>query len=392
MLDYDPYSDAIMTNPYPTYVALRNESPAHYIEEFDTWFLSRFEDVWRAGSDHESFKTKNGTTPGHLLTHDTPVALSFNSFDPPTHTRMRAQVKDLFTPNGIKRLRPQIEAVTRECMDRMIEQGGGDLVQDFAARISITGAILAAGLPLELREQGIEWVNGVMHRRDGHRGSTDVGAEAGKEMFFYCLDHTKAMRKNPERATGVLHTLLTTEVDGALLDDFAVASTLSLVLIGGTDTFPKVLGATLHRLWQHPDVRREVAGDLSLARDAFLEALRLDTPTQMLGRVCVSATEYHGHTIEAGQNVMFLWAAANRDEREFADPDVFDIRRRPKRMLAFGQGTHMCLGHHFAKMEAVIALEEVLRRVPEYEIVEAESRKNRTEFVQGWTDLPAKLG
>lgn len=389
MVHYDPYSDQILDDPQPVYRQLRDESPAHFIEEFDTWFLSRFADIWRAGNDHQSFKTKNGTTPGHLLTHDTPPTMSLNAYDPPRHTAMRAQVKNLFTPNGIKPVRPHIEQVTKECMDEMVERGGGDLVQDFAAKISVTGACIVGGLPLEIRDKGIEWVNNVMHRRDGHRGGTEVGAEAGKEMFFYCLDYTKKMRKNPEKATGALHTLLTTEVEGEKLDDFAVASTLALALIGGTDTFPKALAATLYRLWQHPDQRKEIVEDPSLARGAFLEALRLDTPTQMLGRVCVAPTEYHGHTIQPDQNVMFMWASANRDEREFDEPDRFDIHRRPQRMLAFGQGAHMCLGHHVAKMEAEIALAEILTRAPEYAIREDAVKRNRTEFVQGFTDLPA---
>ena len=130
-------------------------------------------------------------------------------------------------------------------------------------------------------------------------------------------------------STGALRTMLTEPVAGKLLDDFVVASTLSLVMIGGSDTFPKALGATIHRLWQHPDQRARVAADPGLARDAFLEALRIDTPTQMLGRTCVAATEIEGQRIEPGQGVMFMWAAANRDEREFARPDAYDLDRRP---------------------------------------------------------------
>jgi len=392
MVDYDPYMDEILTDPYPVYERLRNESPVHYIEEYDCWFLSRFDVVWDTASDAKSFVTAKGTTPGHLLTHDTPPSMSLNAYDPPRHAKMRAQIKDHFTPKGLEWLREPLQHETDRILDAMQERGSGDLVEDLAARLSVTGACLVGGIPLEMRDQGIEWVNAIMHRREGHRGSTEVGAAAGKEMFFWCLDYVKQMRAHPERASGVLHTLLTRDIDGELLDDFAVASTLSLVLIGGTDTFPKALGATLYRLWQHPDQRARVVADPGLARDAFLEVLRLDTPTQMLGRTCVAETEVRGETIRPGQGVMFMWASANRDEREFDAPDRFDIDRHPRRMLAFGQGTHMCVGHHVAKMEAEIGLRSLLERAPDYEIVEADARRNRTEFVQGWMKLPAKLG
>ncbi|MEE3329436.1 MAG: cytochrome P450 [Myxococcota bacterium] len=392
MLDYDPYSDTILDDPYPVYKKLRDESPVHYIEEYNCWFLSRFDVAWDTASDSTHFHTKAGTTPGHLLVQDTPVPLSFNAYDPPEHTPLRSQVKPRFVPVAARGIRPAIETLVSEILDEMIEAGEGDLVNDFGARVAVTGACIAGGMPLEICDQAVDWVNGIMHRRDGRRGSTEVGAQAGKDMFFWCLDLTKEMRKNPEKASGVLHTLLTTKVGDEKLNDFAVASTLSLIMIGGSDTFPKALGSTIHRLWQHPDQRKEVVEDPSLARGAFLEALRLDTPTQMLGRICVEQTEVEGNRIDEGQGVMFLWASANRDEREFENPDAYDIHRRPPRMLAFGQGAHMCIGHHIAKMEADVALRALLSRAPDYEIDESRARRNRTEFVQGWLNLPTRLG
>jgi cytochrome P450 len=315
--------------------------------------------------------------------------MSLNAYDPPEHTKRRAAVKHLFQPAGIAYLREPIEQLVTQLLDEMLERGEGDLVQDFGARIATTGALMAGGMPVEMRDQTIEWVNGIMHREAGHKGATAVAAKAGREMFFWCLEYTQKMRQDPDEATGLLHVLLHQEIDGKLLDDAAVASTLSLVMIGGSDTFPKALGATIHRLWQHPDQRAQVVADPKLVRPAFLEALRIDTPTQMLGRTCVQACEVDGKRIEPGQGVMFLWAAANRDEREFDEPDRFDVHRGARRMLAFGQGAHMCIGHHVAKMEADIALRELLARAPEYEIREADAVRNRTEFVQGFMELPA---
>jgi len=391
MIAYDPYLDEIMEDPHPIYRQLRNESPVHYGEEYDCWFLSRFDVVWEAASDSQHLRTLKGTTPGHLLTRDIPNTMSLTAYDPPEHAKRRVQVKPHFQPARLGPLRAQISQLASELVDALLERGEGDLVQDFGAKIATTGALVTGGMPSEMRDQAIEWVNGIMHRTPGHKGATDVVASAGRDMFFWCLEFTREMRADPSKATGVLHTLLTAEIDGEMMDDASIASTLALIMIGGSDTFPKALGAALYRLWQHPEQRAQVATDPKLARAAFLEALRLDTPTQMLGRTCVEACEIHGHRIEPGQGVMFLWAAANRDEREFDDPDRFDIHRRPARMLAFGQGAHMCLGHHVAKMEAEVALRELLARAPEYEIREADARRNRTEFVQGWMELPASF-
>jgi cytochrome P450 len=311
--------------------------------------------------------------------------------DPPRHSRYRAQVNPHFKPAVVKELESDMRTFAKGLADGFVGGGACDLVRDFAAKISIRGACTVGGLPVEEVDTMAGWVNGIFHRRKGHRGSTEVGEQAGKDMFVFILDWVKKHRVNPERATGILETLLTTEVDGALMDDFQVASTLSVVLIGGTDTLPKALGATFYRLWKNPDQRAAVVADPSLIPNAFLEALRIDTPTQMLGRTCTREIEYHDETVKPGQKVMFLWASANRDEREFENPDVYDITRHPQRMLAFGQGVHMCIGHHVAKLEARIALEEILSRVPEYEIQEGQCERARTEFVQGWLKLPVSF-
>ncbi len=363
----------------------------YYVEEYDAWFLSRFEDIWRAGPDFEHFTAAEGTTPPHLLTKDTPLNLSFASMDPPQHSRYRAQVAGLFKPGAVAKLEPKMRAVVKGLVDDFIERGECDLVQDLAAQVSVRGALSVIGLPLELAEKGSSWVNGIFARRDGHRGATEKSMEGAKDMFFTILDHVKQARKNPESATGVLRIVMDSDVDGDKMDDFRLASLCCVVLIGGTDTLPKALAATFYRLWQNPDQRRELARDLSLVPDAFLEGLRLDTPTQHLGRTVTQQIEFRGKVLTPGQRCMFMWASANRDEAEFDAPDAYRMKRRPQRMLAFGHGVHACLGKHVALLEARIALEEVMRRLPDYEIDEAKAVRNRTEFVQGWLSLPARF-
>jgi cytochrome P450 len=389
MLSYDPYSDEIFDDPHPIYERMRAESPAHYVEEYDAWFLSRFEDIWKVGPDFRHFSAEEGTTPNHLLSKDTPLNLSFASMDPPQHSKYRAQVSEHFKPKAVAAVEAEMRPIVKELVDRFVERGECDFVGDLAAQVSVRGALSVAGLPLELADEASGWVNGIFHRREGHRGVTEVGLQAMRDMFFTLLDHVKAARKQPEKAKGMMKTLFTTDVGGDEMDDFRVASLCSVVLIGGTDTLPKALSATLYRLWQNPDQRRQVAEDPSLVSDAFLEGLRIDTPTQHLGRTVIKEIEFHGETFEPGQKVMLMWASANRDEREFDAPAEYRMTRRPPRMLAFGHGVHMCLGKHVAIMEARLTLEEVMARIPEYEIDLQNAERNRTEFVQGWLRLPA---
>jgi cytochrome P450 len=392
MVEYNPFMDEVLYgDPYPVYARMRAEDPVYYVEEYDAWFLSRFEDIWRAGPDFTHFSAQEGTTPNHLLTKDTPLNLSFASMDPPQHSKYRAQVAGLFKPGAVARIEQEMRPIVKGLVDAVIERGECDLVQDLAAQVSVRGALSVIGLPLDLAERASGWVNGIFAREDGHRGATPASMEGAKDMFFTVLDRVKELRKSPEKATGLLERVMNSDVDGDKMDDFRLASLCCVVLIGGTDTLPKALAATLYRLWQNPDQRRELAGDLSLVQDAFLEGLRLDTPTQHLGRTVTKEVEFRGKVLKPGQKCMFMWASANRDENEFDAPDTYLMKRRPPRMLAFGHGVHMCLGKHVALMEARITLEEVMRRLPEYEIDEANAVRNRTEFVRGWLSLPARF-
>ena len=389
--DYSPYSEAAFDDPYPSYKVLRDTDPAHYSEEHNAHFLTRFDDIWALGTNAKNLSVQQGTTPDHLLLQNAGRSLSISNMDPPRHGRHRTVIGTRFRPNAAAEIEPTLRAFAAAKADELVEQGRGDLLRDYAAQIAVRGALLTAGLPIELAERATEWVNGIFHREPGHRGMTRLGKQAGIEIFEFCTDYIRDMRQRPDEATGVLRTLLTEEIDGQPIADPVLASILSEILVGGSDTLPKGLGATLRRLWESPDLRRQVVADPSLIPDAFLEALRIDTPTQMLGRHCIREFELHGKTIAPGSAVMFCWAAANRDDREFENPDAYQITRRPKRMLAFGHGLHMCIGHHIAKAEAKLALEELLKRAPNYELHLDQAVRLRTEFVQGWVELPATL-
>lgn len=392
MVDYNPFSEEVMADPYPVYRRLRDEAPVYRLANYPCWALSRFEDVWNASLDAKSFSVKGGTTPSQLLTKAQPVTPMINSMDPPAHTAMRAQLRPFFAPARIRELEPQIRALFSAALDEFVEQGGGDLVGDFATRVATNVALIVSGIPLEDGEMLYRLVQRFFGHEEGVDGMSPDGIKAWMEMFEYFAGLAARRRAKGTSGADPLDVLIDFESDGRCLEDLEIASHMSLFLIGGSETFPKVFANLARRLFDHPSQRAAVAADPSLAPDAMIEALRYDMPTQFLGRTVVRDALLHGEKLRAGDVVLFLYASANRDPREFPDPDTFDIARRPPRILSFGHGTHACLGIHTAKAEGRIALEELLRRDPEYEIDLAGAKRLRTEFVQGFSHLPVRLG
>jgi cytochrome P450 len=387
MIDYDPYSEALFEDPYPTYRKLRDEQPACYVEEFDAWFLSRFEDIWQLNMNFKALSSSQGTTPGHLLVKDTPVNTSLASMDGKQHAAHRGLISPTFKPGAVKGLEPTIRKFAADAMQASLARGEFDVVQDYAARIAIQTVCMLGGFPVEDAEQLLSWVNPIFERAPGQRGMPKAGHQAAREMYLYFLDLIKKHKADPEAAQGLLRLLLTTDLEGGL-SDLDIAAYCSLLLIGGTDTFPKSFANTMLRLHEHPDQCARVRANKQLLADFFNESLRYTTPTQMLGRTLTRDVEIQGETMREGQKVMFLFASANRDDREFESPDVFDVERRPPRFLAFGCGPHLCLGMHVARLEARLGLEEFFARVGEFEVDADHAERLRTEFVHGFKSLP----
>jgi hypothetical protein len=220
---------------------------------------------------------------------------------------------------------------------------------------------------------------------------TPDGVAAFQEIQGYLLDLVRERRRRGAGEPSPVDTYVRLEVEGQRLADEVVASHLVLLLIGATETFPKVFANALFRLHEYPAQRAQCAADPALIPHAFEEVLRYDMPTQFLCRTVAKAHRLHGQTLRPGQVVLFLYPSANRDEREFRDPDLFDIHRRAPRILSFGHGTHRCLGAHFAKLEGRVLLAAVLRDLPGYEVDEAGIERERTEFVKGITKLPIRF-
>ncbi|MCP5070456.1 MAG: cytochrome P450 [bacterium] len=390
MVHYNPFMEEVLDDPHPIYKQLRDEAPAYYVDEFDCWALSRFEDIWEQTGDAKTYSaSQRGTTPAHLLTNQLPVFPSVNMMDPPEHTRNRALISGAFKPRRVATLEPMVRAVVGRHIDDIASRGECDLLNDYIAKISVEVSCNLLGLPVEDGDFLNELVNRFFERERGKRGMTESGLAAAQELNEYLERILKERRKNPVGGDVLINAYLGAEFEGKPLPDDNIASQMATLVIGSTDSFPKIVAAGLLELCRQPQVRDDLVKDPALIPDAFQEMLRYGMPTQMLGRTLTRDVELHGQTMKQGQAVLFLFVSANRDEREFPDPDRFDIRRRARRMLTFGHGNHSCLGTHIAALEGNIAIEMLLERLPGFAVDESRIERLRSEFVSGITALPA---
>jgi cytochrome P450 len=388
MLEYNPFSDEIIKgDPLPIYKRLRDEAPAYYLEQYDTWVLSRFEDIWKASGDMKHLTAAKGTTAAHLLTKVQPVTPMINMMDAPDHTRLRGSFRKNFSAQEVAKLEPLIRQLAKDCFDRVADRGEMDVMADLSSQIAVTVACVISGLPPEDGPLLSDLVWRFFERKEGHDGMTEAGLAAMTEMFAYFHEKIQERRAGSAK-NDVLQLLIDFEQDGKRLEDEALASHLSMLIIGGSETFPKTFASLVRRLWEHPDQRQQCIDDPTLIPDAATEGLRFDMPTQFLMRVVTRPVEFAGTPMKEGQPIMFLYHSGNHDEREFDEPDKFDILRRPPRIMSFGYGPHSCLGINVARLEAKICLEELLKRVPEYEVDLDRSERLLTEFVQGYWKLP----
>jgi cytochrome P450 len=388
MIQYDPYMEEVKQDPNAVYKQLRQECPVYYIERFNAWALALFEDIWTASMDREHYSTMNGTSDITFLEGKPANHESLAHLDPPRHGDLRRKVFPYFGPGATRALEPRIREWTIDCLERHADSGRIDAVGELAQQIAVRVSCHIGGFPVEDADYLVDVVMRFFKRDEHSDGVSEDGAAAQREAWDY-LERLVTERKNSgKRGDDAMSALL--DDDGTWGDETVrrTAEHLTLFLVGATETFPKTFATGLLRLAQHPDQRRELVQNPDKIPTALHEIFRYDMPTQWLGRTAIKDHEIRGNKIRAGQPILFLYPSGNRDEREFEDPDVFDITRNPTRHLSFGQGLHRCLGSFIAGMEGKVLFEEVLARFPEYEVLLDEAIKPATEFVQGYSHFP----
>lgn len=388
---YDPYSPEALENPLALYRQLRDDAPCYFIEKRNSWALSRFQDVWDAHTDTRHFTAIHGTMPWHVMRGTRNVPPMLHQMDPPQHTQVHRSVQPWFGKDALDERRAQVDAMASALVDAALEREEFDIVHDIAWPLAAQVTAMICGLPIEDAPLIKELTERSQVRVPGFDGQTKEGDQALGEVITYLMDHVKRRRAAGFDGDAMIDRFGHLEIDGEPVgDDFRIAMQMVMFVVGGASQFPKAFGALAYRLFTHPDQRAEVVADPSLAVPAFLEAARIDNATQMLGRTVVEATELHGQRLEPGQGLLLLYASAGRDEREFDDPERFDIHRNPKRTVSFGNGPHACIGRGFGTLQADLLARAFLARAPEYVIDVDRLDVIRTEYMRGWVTLPAR--
>ena len=392
MVDYDPHGKQVLEDPHPVYKRLRDESPVHWVESYGAWALSRFADLWELSQDDRHLTAREGTTPHYLVSQAIPALPNLNHMDPPAHGGLRRALLPFFLPRRVRSIEAELRPFVRRCIDAFLERGQADAVREIGQSVATRLASLSIGFPPGDSARIVDLVKRFLSREPGIDGITPTGVSAFEEMQRYLTDVARDRRAHRGGPENPIDVLLRAEVEGETLTDEVVGQHLILLLVGATETFPKAFASAVHRLWEHPAQRRALALRPEGIPAALRECLRYDMPTQFAMRKVRAGLELRGKRLRPGQLVMFLWPAGNRDEREFPEPDRFDVLRNPLRSLSFGNGAHRCLGAHFAQIEGRILLEELLARAADYEVDLAGAERERGELFRGFSRLPIHVG
>lgn len=370
---YNPEAAATTAELYESYRILRAEHPVYEDPGGRFVALTRFADVAGAASDATTYSSE--ITANTTLVH--PILAQL---DPPRHTAMRRVILRAFTTSRVVEREAEIRAIAVELLDRVVDADGFDLIGEFAALLPsiVMGRLI--GIPDELVPTCRD-ISDLHMRRISQRDAL-VPMRMSDDLFRPLLAERRASPTDD-----LLSGLVTAEVDGRGLTDEELLGFCYLLLIGGNDTTTNWIGNAAVLFARHADVRTDLVRNPSLLPAALEEVLRLESPTQVLPRRAACDVTLHGTRITAGTRVLLVWGAANRDKREFANPERLDPRRPEARHLAFGQGIHFCLGAALARMEARVAFEELLQRMPAYELA-AEPEPVRSSWALGYAHVP----
>ncbi|MBJ19931.1 MAG: cytochrome P450 [bacterium] len=390
MIDYDPYSHEAMSDPFSLYARLREEGALHYIEKYDCWAISRFQELWEASLDQEHFTATGGAAPGQVMLGEA-IPHSFSTMDPPEHRAYRSLIGAEYSRRAAERDAPRIRGLAREILGTLLPRGEFEVYAEYANRVTTLNAAYMAGVPREDAEQVRAWVDGFLERVKDQVGTSESNGRFAAELDGYLRDLIREKQKNPDLASGHLAAWLEAEIEGQKLSEDAIVSHLFAMIVTGSETTPLSVAGTLVYLARDSQQGDLVLGDLAHVGNAFGECLRFDQPTNMLARTVKKDVEIDGSKLTQGQGVLFLYASANRDEREFPDADRFDVLRCPRRTLSFGHGIHKCLGEHLGMTMGIILLEELLGAVGEYEVDFDACDRIYGEFLSGYNKTPIRF-
>jgi cytochrome P450 len=398
---YDPFDPAVMADPLSYYRTLRDDYPVYYIDKWDTFALSRFADIWGVLEINDgTFVASEGTLPAATVLgrrNDGPVPdpplhpMPFHAnFDAPVYDTVRRCTAGPFRPRSVSQLADRIRALANERLDELLPRGSFDLTQDYGGIVAASVVCELLGLPVDLASEVLATVNAGSLAQPG--SGVEV-ANARPGYLSYLVPLVEQRRAESSGEPSIVDNLIGYRLpDGSALSDIEAATQLLGIFIGGTETVPKIVAHGLWELGRRPDqmtaVRADLDANVPVARE---EMIRYCAPAQWFARTVRKPFSIHGTTIEPGQRIITLLGSANRDEREYANPDEFVWNRPIERLLAFGRGQHFCLGVHLARLEIAIMVTEWLKRVDDWRIDGETASRPPSSFQWGWNNIPVEV-
>ena len=387
---FEPRGGEAWRDPFPSYRALRDHDPVHRVpdngEGEDYWVLSRFEHVLAAAVDAQTYSSASGLTMRYDEMQQLGLEAPIVMMDPPEHTSLRKLAVKRFTPRQVQAMEGMVREFVVERVEKLRAQGGGDVVEELLKPLPSLVVSHLLGVPREDRALFDQWTYAIVGANA--EGNVLSAAEAVGQLVAYFQQLAERRQSEPgdDMISALVHGRLNTGEEVSLAKILGMGFTL---VTGGNDTITGLLGGALQLLTDERDQRTALLADPSLMKTAIEEFLRLTTPAQNLGRTLTRDVVLEGKTIPAGRRVMLLYASANRDEREFGpDAERCDVARKIRRHLAFSYGPHHCIGAAAARLQAQIALEELLARCPAFEVDAAAGRFAPGPFVRRFESLP----
>jgi cytochrome P450 len=388
---YDPYDVGLNADPYPMFRRLREEAPLYYNAQHDFYALSRFADVDKALVDHSTFSSARGIILELIKANlEIPPGLLIME-DPPIHDVHRKLLARMFTPRKIAELEPKIREFCAQSLDPLIRTGRMDFVADLGAQMPMKVISMLVGIPENDQEFIRDQTNRQLRTEAGKPMNADHGLATG-EIFAAYIDW-RATHPSDDIMTELLNVEFVDETGTTRrLTRGELLIYLNVVAGAGNETTTRLIGWAGKVLAEHPDQRRELVDNPALIPQAVEELLRFEPPAPHAARYVTRDVSFHGQTVPEGAVMMMLIGAACRDDRQFgSDSEEFNIHRPARQHLAFSVGTHFCLGSALARLEGRIALEEILKRFPEWEVDLANARLSPTSTVRGWESMPARI-
>ena len=391
-LVYNPYAFAVHDDPYAVYARLRGEAPAYWNPDLRFWALSRFDDVLEAFRDFGTFSSTGGVAleSRRDRSRERPAFEQLIEMDPPEHTVFRQLLSRVFTVRRMSEMEDEVRRIVSGYVDAVVELGEADLVADITSPFPMDVISAVLGISEADRPFLRRVSDQILVREDGSMQMPREALEGMFEMLDYFQDDLD--RRSTTGDEGLISDLIALEVDGRALTEAELLGFCVLLVIAGHETTTKMVSNGIEILSRHPEQRDELVADPDLMPGAVEEVLRFHNSTQYMHRTLTRDHEMHGGQMSEGDSVLLLIGAANHDEREFGPTaEEFDIHRRPERHLAFGYGAHFCLGAALARLEGRVALEEIHRRLPDYEVDHDAKVRFHSSNVTGWAKLPIRF-